>query len=709
MPQNQFTRYWDLGFKRLVPIIPPDAAVSEKSTLFKRLGTHQDGRGKTPGIMGYDKHWRGFDWLPYEADEADLKRWAAMGAGVGIKTGGGVIAIDADTLNPDYAQQICAIVDEVGGGAPIRVGNHPKALYVFRISEPIKYMRVEFGEPDARGNKERVEVLSDGRQFVAEGTHPKTKKPYSWPRDLVPFDELPELTPAQVVEILDKIRETLPQSSETIEEGAATDINQAALWGDLETIRKAVEATPNTSQHFPSRESYRDFGYAIKASLPDHEDEALEIYQDWCARWSEGENDPDVVAADWRRMKPPFRRGASWLYDIAERTSENFRQAEVWFENLDVKVRENPFAQIAVEQAETAKTTATFRVLSIDEIINRPPPEWLIEKYIPSNSFGFLYADPGAGKTFLALDMALYIASGAAAWHGNELKAPEQAGVLYLAAEGSFGFRNRIKAWLQANKEKGLRPKNFKMIETAVNFMNVDDLTKLHRTVAAELAGMGVKPALIVVDTVSRALPGADENLQKDMTRFVVGCDQLKEAWGCTVLGVHHNNKSGDMRGSSVLLGAGDFVLRLDRPVKSSIGKVTCDKQKDGPSGWEDTFLFNPIFIDAETSSLTVSKVQKMVGPEVKLTPSLTKNILEKMQADFDEGAPWSMVPQVKPERHAAKRMVADFGLAHEQALAALEGWEQAGIIATETTGKGGRKSGFKPLLIPTVPASVFD
>lgn len=186
---NPFRRFWDLGYKTLVPVIPPGSPISERSTLYRRIGTKQDGRGKTPGTRGRDGLWSSFDWSAYEADESDLDRWAAMGAGVGIKTGRQadgtwLVAIDADTMNTDYAVLIRDAIDARFGRLPIRVGRSPKALYVCRVDGPLPYSRIEFGD-------ERVEVLSDGKQFVAEGIHPITGKPYSWPRALVPFAELP--------------------------------------------------------------------------------------------------------------------------------------------------------------------------------------------------------------------------------------------------------------------------------------------------------------------------------------------------------------------------------------------------------------------------------------------------------------------------------------------------------------------------------------
>jgi hypothetical protein len=118
--------------------------------------------------------------------------------------------------------------------------------------------------------------------------------------------------------LLEALRSALPEASKVIVEGAGNEVAQASLTGDLEAVRKAVAATPNTSNTFPSRESYRDYGYAIKAALPDNEPAAFEIFSEWCARWQEGENEPDVVAADWRRMRAPYRRGASWLFELAD-------------------------------------------------------------------------------------------------------------------------------------------------------------------------------------------------------------------------------------------------------------------------------------------------------------------------------------------------------------------------------------------------------
>lgn len=704
MSPNPFEHFWKLGFHRLIPIVPHDAKISERSTLFKRVGTKQDGRGKTPGIKGRDGSWSGMDWLPYQADAQDLTRWNAMGAGVGIKLGAGLVAIDADTLDPQLAQIVYDTIVNQLGALPVRIGQKPKALYLCRIAGQFQYARVEFGNRDDKDRLlERVEILSEGRQFVAYGTHPKTKQPYTWPKSILAHDDLPIFQPEQLTRLLETLRQKLPQAAPIIREGGTTEISQDALKGPLETVRKAVAAIPNTSALFPSRESYRDMGYAIKAALPDDEEAAFDIWADWCARWADGENEPDVIAADWKRMKPPYRRGASWLYELAEQHSvgsgaegDEFTRAEVWFDVLPEETA-SPFEIQERAERATAGNGELYRVLGVTEILDRPPPRWLVARHLPLVGMGFLYSEPGVGKSFLALDMALHIAYGRAEWHGDAIDAGTDTAVLYLAAEGSYGFRNRIKAWLKQRGRTGETGDRFKLIEQTVNFMEPADIERLERTVTGVV---GLRPCLIVVDTVSRAMPGADENLQKEMTLFVRACDRLRDRFGCVVLGVHHAGKSGDMRGSTVLLGAGDFVFRLSRKKGATVGHLGCEKQKDGPDGWDEPYRFETVGLGEGETSLLVTREEIGFGGGGGLSPGVTRGVLEAMGAAWASGEPWSKNARAG-ERYAVKRMVADFGFDGDTAEETLRMWEASGFISMSMADSKSRRTGYKVAVDP--------
>jgi hypothetical protein len=400
-----FAGFYALGFTRLVPVVPHNAAISEKSSLALRVGTDQDSRGKAVGVRGADGKWFGWDWVPYESDERDCARWEKMGAGIGIKTGQGIVGIDADTPNRELAGLILMTVVKHFGFTPVRLGNSPKALYLIALSAPMKYTRVEFGELDAKGRlKDRVEILSDGRQLVAHGTHPKTLLPYVWTRPLVARDQLPVFSPAQVVAFLEELRTILPAAKPLITEGATTNVNQASLTGPIDMVRKAVAATPNTSALFDTREAYRNYGYAIRASLPDNEPEAFEIFSAWCARWADGINDPKIVASDWSRMKPPFRRGASWLYELAEEHNPDaFKKVDVFFDVIPEP--EAPAGQdqpYALEPSlYTFPNPASIRLR-----------QWIYGDHYIRGFVSATVAPGGLGKSSLTIAEALAMASG---------------------------------------------------------------------------------------------------------------------------------------------------------------------------------------------------------------------------------------------------------------------------------------------------------
>lgn len=692
-PPADFKRLFDMGYTHIVPVIPPDAQVSENSTLYKRVGTRQDARGKLPGVKGRNGLWHSWDWTQHVTDPSDFPRWAEMGAGVGIVTGSGLIAIDADTTDEALAKTINEMVKEHLGATPIRVGRYPKALYLVRVTDPYAYRRIDFGPADEHGNFERVEILSDRKFFVTEGIHPKTQKPYTWPKALIPYNDLPLFEPHQIDSFMDALRLALPAASKVlIEGGGETPINQDALKGDLKTVAKAVKATPNTSQHFPTREAYRDFGYAIKAALPDNQDEAYDLFADWCATWAEGDNDPGVIDADWRRMKPPYRRGAGWLYEMAERISpDRFTMVEAHFEPVTEK-EPSPFDVQAKAEAEGAANDL-YPLLTVNEIVNRPPPTFLVDRHIPDKSTGFLYSDPGVGKSFLAIDLGLAIASGDKDWHGESLNTPEDAAVIYIASEGSFDLRNRIKAWHKA-KERAEFTKRFFVIERTINFMRHEDIDKLLRTIKSA----GVKAAFVVVDTVSRALPGADENAQKDMTIFVQACDRVREEIGCAVLGVHHAGKSGDMRGSTVLRGAGDYVMRLERKRGATIGTLTMEKQKAAEDGWQRQVAFARVALDDGQTSLVCEAAGEIAAGSGGMKAGGAAAVLRAMRGAWDEGEPWSKGHQGK-ERYAVRRMVADFGIEASASEGMLRLWEASGFIRVAVRSARDKKAGFEVLL----------
>jgi hypothetical protein len=298
-----------------------------------------------------------------------------------------------------------------------------------------------------------------------------------------------------------------------------------------------------------------------------------------------------------------------------------------------------------------------------------------------------LFGAPGAFKTFVAVDLAMRLTYDVGMWLGHEARTGQS--VLYIASEGSTGLYRRILAWRRKHGIEGDSAR-FHMIRQPMSFVVAADIERLVATVQAHAARHGV-PAVIFVDTVSRVLPGADENLQKDMTVFIGGCDRLRADFGAAVVGVHHTNKAGAMRGSSVLDGAADGIFKVERDEHSKLGTLLCEKQKDAEDGWQAVFQviedewipsgkikavkslaidWNPVGVDAD-------------NPQADWPPRATLRAMQVfIQAQFDAGDPLSMAPQARAAgRFAALRLANQFELKMKVVADVLATWENHGVV----------------------------
>nr|WP_160115835.1 AAA family ATPase [Bosea lathyri] len=337
-----------------------------------------------------------------------------MQAGVGVKTGQGLVLIDADTKNEAHARIIKDEIERRFGSLPVRIGQYPKAGYLVRTDADFTYTRIEFGLRDDKGRLlDRVEILADGRQFVSCGIHPATGQAYRWPDGMPAYADLPYVAGPDLSALLKALTELLPSATAPTTEGGGNEYDQRSLAGDLATVTKAVSALPNTTALFPTRESYRDVGYAIRAALPDNQAAGLELFQQWAAKWDDGEggNDPDVVAADWHRMKPPYRRGASWLYELAEDHSRGtFSVAERWLEEpgSDTPLFPENLPNAFGNSASLIEATP----YGFPDPAKIPKRQWLYDNHYIRKFVSATVAPSGVGKSSLKIVEALAMASG---------------------------------------------------------------------------------------------------------------------------------------------------------------------------------------------------------------------------------------------------------------------------------------------------------
>ena len=302
-----------------------------------------------------------------------------------------------------------------------------------------------------------------------------------------------------------------------------------------------------------------------------------------------------------------------------------------------------PDTQVDVEAAKE-EAESVFETFSIAEAERMPPPTYLVDQIITDYGLTVLYGDPGAGKSFLAIDMAGHIACGMD-WNGHKV---EQGGVLYIVAEGGRGIGKRLKGWRQHHKVDA-SALQFQILPQAVQLLDDAQCDKLARTIHALNARTPGGIKLVVIDTVSRSMAGADENTQDTMSAFVAAMERIQRVSGLAVMAVHHSgkNKESGPRGSTVLPGACDTIIGLKGNAKEQWATMQIEKQKDDETGPDKLFKKEQIALRHEQTGIeqgTTIIMKMATGNEAKgkdLTRLNIKEIFDTVQLGWVQGNPW--------------------------------------------------------------------
>jgi RecA-family ATPase len=199
---------------------------------------------------------------------------------------------------------------------------------------------------------------------------------------------------------------------------------------------------------------------------------------------------------------------------------------------------------------------------------------WVVKSIIPRHGTGAMFGRPGSGNTFLATDLCLHVAAGIP-WRGHKIVQME---VAYCSMEAGNMGENRIHAWKLHHGRAW--PPNFQLTPVILNLRSTRDDAE---ALAADLKKRCKRVGLVVIDTLSRAMCGGNENSSDDMGALVSHCEWLAAELDCFVLLIHHCGKdeARGLRGHTSLLGAINTEIEVKRQ-RGEVGTATVTKQRDG-------------------------------------------------------------------------------------------------------------------------------
>jgi len=271
-----------------------------------------------------------------------------------------------------------------------------------------------------------------------------------------------------------------------------------------------------------------------------------------------------------------------------------------------------------------------FYAYSIEEIMERPPIEWLSPGLFPARGLGMLIGLPGTLKTFACVSLGLTIATGVEGW-GRP--AAEAADVLYIAAESPEEMvQDRVKAWLAAHDLQPADASRFRIIEDVPLAANPDDIVQL----IEQQISQGCRPKLIVLDTLFWFMAGLSENDTRDVSQALLSLKRLIREFGSLVLIVHHIGKNqAGARGSSSLEGALDTLIEAKRDGQALA--LWWQKQKNAKTPTHPlTFEARDVFGSTVLFPTTQAEHRAMTETPDTLSPANIGGALVRLQRAND-------------------------------------------------------------------------
>jgi hypothetical protein len=553
-------------------------------------------------------------------------------------------------------------------GAPVVTSTKGNAAkYLFRVPEALWGQVKGIGLSDTGAG---YEVLW-GRQGVIYGAYPgssdgkATNGDYGFEGDLTAIPEAPEW-------LLAEMRDA---SGKGVSDGGFIKNRKALDFSDrdpgevAEIIQSALKVIPG--QGAGSRDQWVKVGMAIHSELPT--DLGLTLWSAWSAEdpeyndeWSKGSNPCEEVWKSFKRgsvslgtlfwMADQQMPGRLWLSedlrkvvaDVEGDTTLRIRNVTISYAEVIKRAKElqdldNP-AEMAHRmnalalEAGYRDAGALERLLisqiqyeqqdddmAIGQLLEKDLTlEYLIPDLMPSPGVVMIHGAGGDGKSMTAWTLAKHVARGLPFSIRGDMVPVKQGKVLILNGDQS---EVQVKQQMQDLDLNGNDPIRVVMGWDLNWYLRFVKMIQKHQ------------PALVIIDSITGCSRGSafDEN-RKEFAGpiYWLANNNGRLFPACTILLVHHSNKSGGFRGTTAIRDAVDEVWSLRKPSEKEVEEIgfstrviRIEKSRTGRGGaklllkmLEDLTFELKDYVEMTAESATPASIVDRVLTRLRVSPT---------------------------------------------------------------------------------------
>lgn len=254
--------------------------------------------------------------------------------------------------------------------------------------------------------------------------------------------------------------------------------------------------------------------------------------------------------------------------------------------------------------------------MNLDELAAMASAAPLLSGLVNADSVTYLVGEFGTYKTFTLIGWALAVASGES-WCGH--KAPAAMPVLYVAAEGHAGLRERFVASMGG---LGIaRPENLYIYTEPLRLGRADSVALLIH----EIKRTGAR--MVILDTLHKVAAGLDTNGDGGAGVVAEALERIKASAGVAVVLAHHTGYGGQhARGSSALEDDADMVWLIQKSGGSRTEEptriLTQRKNREGALVGPRSLVFNElgrsgyVTLDVVDERLSVDELVDLLDDE---------------------------------------------------------------------------------------------